>query len=266
MEKAKAMGIDPFTGKRTPAERENVRREQARLRQAAKRERDREERLNRPAQVEAQAKARVRKPRKLKPCGTEAAYARHLKRGEPIDDLCREGSSKERSLRRNKGKPEGWDAEKPCGTLAARSRHKRLGEPVDEACRLVYNEDARKRRADNKVSECGTEGGFRAHRRSYEQACGECREAHAIFAQEHEQMVIATKVALIDQLGLPETCGTSSGYSAHRRAGEPFDEACKIIENLRHWKLRDAKLLKEMESYENEDQRQESGSNATVNA
>jgi hypothetical protein len=28
-------------------------------------------------------------PRELQPCGTEAAYARHLKYGEPTDEACR---------------------------------------------------------------------------------------------------------------------------------------------------------------------------------
>lgn len=29
-------------------------------------------------------------PRKLAPCGTYAAYRRHQRRGEPIDDACRD--------------------------------------------------------------------------------------------------------------------------------------------------------------------------------
>lgn len=29
-------------------------------------------------------------PRELKPCGTASAYMRHSRRGEPIDDACRE--------------------------------------------------------------------------------------------------------------------------------------------------------------------------------
>ena len=35
-------------------------------------------------------------PRKvaLKPCGTPAAYRRHIKNGEPIDPLCREQNIK----------------------------------------------------------------------------------------------------------------------------------------------------------------------------
>lgn len=40
-------------------------------------------------------------PRLLKPCGTHAAYERHRKRGEFIDDKCREGErAYQRSRRR----------------------------------------------------------------------------------------------------------------------------------------------------------------------
>jgi hypothetical protein len=33
------------------------------------------------------------KPRRLKPCGTPAAYSRHVRRGEPIDAACRKAKS-----------------------------------------------------------------------------------------------------------------------------------------------------------------------------
>ncbi|MFI2620430.1 WhiB family transcriptional regulator [Streptomyces sp. NPDC018584] len=36
-------------------------------------------------------KPRPAKPRALLPCGTPAAYDRHVRRGEPIDQACREG-------------------------------------------------------------------------------------------------------------------------------------------------------------------------------
>jgi hypothetical protein len=41
----------------------------------------------------AQARGRRPDPRTLKPCGTQAAYNRHRRRGEPIDDACRQAHS-----------------------------------------------------------------------------------------------------------------------------------------------------------------------------
>lgn len=38
--------------------------------------------------------------RQLKPCGTEAAYHRHMRRGEPADIRCRAASSTERQVRK----------------------------------------------------------------------------------------------------------------------------------------------------------------------
>ena len=45
-------------------------------------------------------------PRPLAPCGTEAAYRRHLRRGEKPCYECRVASSEARSRRRAKHKPE----------------------------------------------------------------------------------------------------------------------------------------------------------------
>jgi WhiB family redox-sensing transcriptional regulator len=52
----------------------------------------------------------IRAPRKsigheLKPCGTQAAYDRHVKRSEPIDDECRE-ANRVRQAERRKAKKE----------------------------------------------------------------------------------------------------------------------------------------------------------------
>lgn len=38
--------------------------------------------------------------RPLKPCGTQAAYDRHIKRGEPVDDECREANRLRQAKRR----------------------------------------------------------------------------------------------------------------------------------------------------------------------
>jgi hypothetical protein len=65
-------------------------------------------------------------PRQLKPCGTPAAYRRHLRHGqEPCDD-CREAE-----YARNRVGPRPLQ---PCGTAAGAYRHRRAGEPVCEPC------------------------------------------------------------------------------------------------------------------------------------
>lgn len=42
----------------------------------------------------------IRLERPLKPCGTQAAYDRHIKRGEPVDDECREANRLRQAKRR----------------------------------------------------------------------------------------------------------------------------------------------------------------------
>ncbi|MEC3995065.1 WhiB family transcriptional regulator [Actinacidiphila sp. DG2A-62] len=42
----------------------------------------------------------VRMERQVKPCGTQAAYDRHIKRGEPVDDECREANRLRQAARR----------------------------------------------------------------------------------------------------------------------------------------------------------------------
>lgn len=46
-------------------------------------------------------------PKPLQPCGTDAAYQRHVKYGEPIDDACRAARNAAQNQRRAKarGKP-----------------------------------------------------------------------------------------------------------------------------------------------------------------
>lgn len=96
----------------------------------------------------------------LTPCGTVAAWWRHTRRGEPIDNACRiEYNKWHTSLRRNKGRecsncrrpitnenesgcctrcaPKAHKRKvAPCGTVRAYRRHMREGEEVDVLCRL----------------------------------------------------------------------------------------------------------------------------------
>jgi hypothetical protein len=103
--------------------------------------------------------------REPQPCGTPAAYQRHRKNGEPLDDACREAwrlksaayraanletaRAADRESKRRRRREEAREP-MPCGTNAARQRHVDRGEPVDEACaeagRAYWRERNRKRR------------------------------------------------------------------------------------------------------------------------
>lgn len=73
-----------------------------------------------------------RQPRPLAPCGTPAAYTRHVKRGEPIDDACRQANTE---AKRVKGTPTP-SKRKPIdhGTLAGGKQHRYRGEKPCTAC------------------------------------------------------------------------------------------------------------------------------------
>lgn len=91
----------------------------------------------------AQQREEVGRRRKLKPCGTPAAYVRHKSRGEEPCDLCviaqrTESRERYRELLRT-GQRKGREL-KPCGTHAAFVRHKKRGEPVDDACAIAESE------------------------------------------------------------------------------------------------------------------------------
>lgn len=77
--------------------------------------------------------------RPLAPCGTEAAYRRHRRRGEHADAACRAANVAATQNRKARQAPAPRQrAERPpppCGTKAAYERHKRLGESPCQPCR-----------------------------------------------------------------------------------------------------------------------------------
>ena len=86
-------------------------------------------------------------PRVLKPCGTHAAYQRHLRLGEKP---CAECTRAKRNYQRdwNKANRKELPPLKPCGTEAAYRRHLRRGESPCAACRAAESAASTKRRAD----------------------------------------------------------------------------------------------------------------------
>lgn len=88
---------------------------------------------------------------RLKPCGTDAAYKRHLSNGEIACDQC---------LTAHRVAIRKWDRKantrprrklSPCGTAAAYRRHQRRKESIDQACREANNKQTRDRRAHQKA-------------------------------------------------------------------------------------------------------------------
>lgn len=88
--------------------------------------------------------------RKLKPCGTEAAYKRHVRLQKKLEaagdpegaaaaapcEPCKKAHS--RSVVAAKRKTWAPRALRPCGTEAAYQRHIARGEPTDFKCRLAH--------------------------------------------------------------------------------------------------------------------------------
>lgn len=68
----------------------------------------------------------------IAPCGTPSAYTRHIKRGEPIDDACRQANTE---AKRTKGTPTP-SRRKPIahGELRGAKQHRYRGEPLCEPC------------------------------------------------------------------------------------------------------------------------------------
>lgn len=87
--------------------------------------------------------------RDLLPCGTYAAYTRHLYHHEDPCDLCREAAAARRREQRraNPRPPKPRAALKPCGTYAAYARHVMHGETPCEDCRQAHREYMRAYRA-----------------------------------------------------------------------------------------------------------------------
>ncbi|WP_394329368.1 helix-turn-helix domain-containing protein [Nocardiopsis sp. CNR-923] len=87
-----------------------------------------------PSAVEELVAARFTGRRRLLPCGTPAAYARHNRERTPACDLCRQAMRREwERRRRSKGvQPR---ALQPCGTSGAYWRHRRQRTPVCGLCR-----------------------------------------------------------------------------------------------------------------------------------
>lgn len=125
--------------------------------------------------------------RELKPCGTVAAYHRHLRHNETPCDACRQARSE---YHRAHYEPSPLVLQ-PCGTRAGNERHRRRGEASCDPCRLAYNAYQRElmsrprtKPRDEAPAKCGTIAGYQQHRRYQEPPCDACKEARRVCSQE----------------------------------------------------------------------------------
>ena len=121
--------------------------------------------------------------RELKPCGTIAAYRRHVYHGETPCDACwlaqRDAHQKRRErIRSGDHKPEPRGPIQPCGTMGGYQRHRKRLEPTCLPCRkakAAYDRDRYRERLRDERH--GTVAGWRKHRKSGEIPCERCTEA-----------------------------------------------------------------------------------------
>lgn len=84
----------------------------------------------------------------MKPCGTIAAYARHIKNKEkPCEECAQASRDYQTTRRRDSGVREYFEA--PCGTRSAYNRHLRRGEPTCQLCRDAQNKHIKEHIADS---------------------------------------------------------------------------------------------------------------------
>lgn len=120
--------------------------------------------------------------RVLRPCGTLAAYSRHLRHGEIACDLCKRavrGASRNHPSRAHR-KPK---KSARCGTSSGFQRHKRLGESPCSDCREAFNSYRREKRtgsaAKKELASCGSRAAYLRHIRKGETPCNMCKQANA---------------------------------------------------------------------------------------
>lgn len=85
--------------------------------------------------------ASLPQPHQPQPCGTPAAYVRHLRRAETPCAACKAAQAAYMAQYRRAAA----EARNPCGTPAAEARHRRRGEIPCDPCRLAKNKYLRER-------------------------------------------------------------------------------------------------------------------------
>jgi hypothetical protein len=116
------------------------------------------------------------------PCGTEAAYRRHLAHQETPCEPCKQAHRDHD--RRYRPTPTRFD--KPdCGTVAGYRWHRKHGEPQCRPCKDALAAYARSRygkaagtQPGRELQPCGTDAAYNRHLQHSEEPCEPCVLAH----------------------------------------------------------------------------------------
>lgn len=194
------------------------------------------------------SKAR-RKPL-VQPCGTQAGWHRHRRRGEEPCESCREANRERHRERRRARGVQPKPPLQPCGTKAGYQCHSRRGEEPCDACKQARRERDRELSRAKGVkpaqsAKCGTDGGYSRHLNRQEEPCEECRAAHAELALQRRRTAGKGPRIL-------RPCGTVGAYKRHVASGEEPCEDCLVAyqETLvgralwRRYRLREADFLR----------------------
>lgn len=127
-------------------------------------------------------------PRELIPCPSEAAYRRHLARGEPVDEGCQQAHNEHNAKYRHPVSTTGVHiGERPlgpgeCGTLRGYRWHRKAAEPQCQPCKDAQAADVRSRygkatgtKPGRVLAPCGTPAAYQRHLTHGEEPCDECR-------------------------------------------------------------------------------------------
>jgi hypothetical protein len=155
------------------------------------------EQAERAARVAAREAAR-----QASKCGTRPGYQLHRQRGEDACQPCKDANAAADRRLRNTGtskaaKPKAVKAPKP----------KRQSKPTAPP-------------APRRTAACGTDSGYRAHRKWGEKACEPCQAAHAEYNRQARARHAKARRAVVQ-------CGTNSGYQTHRNRNEPVCDPCR---------------------------------------
>ncbi|MEU2799021.1 WhiB family transcriptional regulator [Streptomyces sp. NPDC007117] len=95
-----------------------------------------------------EAAASSRAGRKPAQCGTRAAYARHLRKNEPVDDACRQVNAE--YVEQLRAESHHRQTAAACGTRGGYQKHRRNGEAACDPCRAANSA------ADRRLRTTGT--------------------------------------------------------------------------------------------------------------
>ncbi len=152
----------------------------------------------------------------LRPCGTHAAYRRHLNRGEEPCEPCRQANAADDRKARAAARAAAARQPKPQpqhGTERAYRAHRRAGETPCPPCKAAHTERSRAYAA------------AAADRAAYLATLSSVTATAAAAWNVAEPVTVTTSTAY--RVRILKACGTAAGYRRHRHRGETPCEACE---------------------------------------